>query len=337
MKRERFAQQPVFTANRNPDAAAASAPDDGMDDGFVPVTSVAGSVVQLAGGAAAGITNGSLYDAAGTTLRVTSVKNNGATASIVRGSAPRAGTPARLTAYAYPQAVLKVSVADLDPATRAAISAAVTGTPGLALVTQPRDFAHLIIRASPDGYSVIGLDGAKRHEIKGRRAEAAPEIAKVLRNEAGTNVLAALDNPAQSKPLDFAFAGNRTAFHEDDPIVFTVTSPAAGYLTIVDLGTDGAITVLYPSEGQSNQVKAGQAVRLPPESSFYAQKPFGRGIVRAFVTQKPMSLHHTGDGAGDARAVATALRTAAGAATPAAAMPVNNWSTAALVYTIEKK
>ncbi|MEO5509817.1 MAG: DUF4384 domain-containing protein, partial [Longimicrobiales bacterium] len=143
--------------------------------------------------------------------------------------------------------------------------------------------------------------------------------------------------PAQSKPLAFSFAGNRADFHEDDPIVFTLTSPAAGYLTIVDLGTDGAITILYPSDGKSNRVKAGQAVRLPPEESFYAQKPFGRGIVRAFVTQKPMNLRHTGNGTGDAKAVAAALRTAVGAATPVAAMPVNNWSTAALVYTIEKK
>ncbi len=336
MKRERFAQQPVFTANRNPMPASAAAAD-AADDSAVPVTGVKGGVVQLAGGISAGITPGSMYRAGAAVLRVTSVTSSGASAAIVSGAPPRAGASATLTAYAYPRVGLKVSVADLTPATRTSVEAATRAIPGLTVVTQPRDFAHLIIRPSADGYVIIGMDGALRHEIKGGRAQATAEIGRVLRNEADANALASLDNPGQAKPLEFTFDGGKTSFHEEDPIVFTVTSPTAGYLTIVDLGTDGAITVLYPAAGQSNQVKAGQSVRLPPEDNFEAQRPFGRGIVRAFVTQKPMGLHHTDDRKDDAKVVTAALRSALGATATTAALPVSNWSTAALVYTVQKK
>lgn len=337
MKRERFAQKPIFTGNQNKPGGTAMTAADSMDDGFVPVTSVAGTTVNLAGGNSAGITAGSVYRAGKATLRVTSVKGDGAAATIVSGAAPSAGMPARLISYVYPQALLKVSVADLDAATRTAIAAAAQGTPGLTIVNQPRDFAHLLIRPSTNGYVVIGMDGAIRHEVGGGRAKAAVELGRILHDEAGANMLASLDNPGQSHPLDFSFEGGRTDFHPDDAIVFNVTANMPGYLTIVDLGTDGAITVLYPQKGQSNQVKAGQTVRMPPSNSFFAQTPLGRGIVRAFITQRPMNLTHTADGADNANSVAVALRTAAGAASATAAMPVNTWSTAALVYSVEKK
>jgi hypothetical protein len=50
-----------------------------------------------------------------------------------------------------------------------------------------------------------------------------------------------------------------------------------------------------------------------------------------------MNLKWTKDGDGSARAVLTALRAATGAGSASAAMPVDNWSTASLVYSIEKK
>ena len=336
MKRDRFAQKPVYTANKNRPAAASSDVDE-LDDSFVPVRSVNGATVSLAGGASAGITAGSTYKAGSAVLRVSSVTSDAATATIVSATAPKAGTPARLASYVYPQAQLKVSVAGLDAATRTAIDAAIAGSTGLTLVTQPRDFAHLIIRPSTDGYVVIGMDGATRHEVTGGRARAATALGTILKNEAAANVLAALDNPGQQHALDFSFGGRKTEFHPDDAIVFNVVAPTAGYLTIVDLGTDGTVTVLFPQEKQDNQVKAGQAVRLPPENSYFAQTPLGRGIVRAFVTARPMNLQHTGDGATSAAAVAAALRKAAGAATPTAGIPVDTWNTAALVYTISKK
>jgi hypothetical protein len=335
MKRERFAQRPVFTANANP--GAASTANDAQDDGFIPVTGVTGNVVSLAGGSAAGITTGSLYRAGSAVLRVTNVKGDAASAAIVSGSAPTKGMPARLTSYVFPQPVLKVSVADVKPATRAAIEAATRGIAGLTIVTQPRDFAHLIIRPSTDGYSIIGMDGAARHAVVGDLAKASAEVGRILRDEAGANMLAALDNPGQGTPLDFSFEGGKTDFHPNDAIVFNVTAPTEGYLTIVDLGTDGSITVLYPLADQDNRVKAGQAVRLPPAKNYFAQEPLGRGIVRAFITAKPMNLKWTKDGDGSARAVLTALRAATGAGSASAAMPVDNWSTASLVYSIEKK
>jgi hypothetical protein len=337
MKRERFAQRPIYTANRNPGAGAALTASDSLEDSYVPVRAVNGTVVTLAGGASAGITVGSTFKAGNAVLRVVSVKGDAASATIVSGNAPRVGMPARLASYVYPVSQLKVSVASLDPATRTAIDAATRNAANMALVTDPKEFAHLIIRPSTDGYAVIGIDGATRHVVAGGRAKAAVALGKILQDEAAANMLASLDNPGQSRVLDFAFDGGRTEFHLLEPIVFNVTAPTAGYLTIVDLGTDGRVTVLYPTKDQDNAVKAGQAVRLPPSDSYQAQEPIGRGIVRAFVTKRPMNIKWSGDGETDAATVAAALRTAAGATSATAAIPVDTWSTAALVYTINKK
>lgn len=332
MKRERFAQRPIYTPNANPGSMSPEAGD--MDDAFIPVVSVTGTSVKLGGGAAAGITAGSVFKAGTSMLRVTSVAGDAATATVVSGGAPMAGAPARLNAYAYPPAELRVSVANVDAATRAAIDAAVRGTGGLTIVTQPRDFAHLAILPSENGYKVVGMDGATRHELKGGRAQAATQLSTILRNEAGANMLASLDNPGQSKPLNFAFEGGQTEFRIGRPIAFSVTSPMDGYLTIVDLGTDGKVVLLYPEESGTNRVKAGQVVRMPPSDHFEATAPSGRGLVRAFVTQKPLDLKFKENVAQDAAAVVAALRAAAGGTAGTSALPVATWSTASLVYTI---
>jgi hypothetical protein len=70
---------------------------------------------------------------------------------------------------------------------------------------------------------------------------------------------------------------------------------------------------------------------------FAAMAPYGRGIVRAFLTREPMDLTHTGNGTTAAADVVSALRAAVGAKTAGDAVPVDNWSTKALVYTIEPK
>lgn len=335
MKRERFAQRPNIDAGakkdkQNQPAFTAFGLKAGNAEGMVPVIGVGVEGVQLGGGAAAGITTGSTYIAGAVTLRVTKVEGSRALASAVGGVA-KAGDRARLISYVAPDATLKVSVSGLAPATRSALAVQLKSGSGVTLVAGARDFAHLLIRPKETDYAIIGLDGATRHT-----ASKPAELAALIMQEAGAHQLASLENPAHPFTLDFEFANNQKSFKVGDSVEFRAKSGRDGYLTIVDLGTDGKVAVIYPSEaGQDNRVKAGQEFVLPNgDIKFEAQLPSGRGIARAFVTDKPMDLTFSQSDASQASAVGRALRKAIGATT--SAIPVNNWATSSVVYSISK-
>jgi hypothetical protein len=103
---------------------------------------------------------------------------------------------------------------------------------------------------------------------------------------------------------------------------------------VVDLGTNGAITVLFPTPADEPVVRAGQELRLPseaaralytPDPPYQAGEPLGTGVVRAFVTPRPLILPETATGAVSADAFLRALREATG---------TQPWGTAALTYRI---
>ena len=335
MKRERFAQRPNIDAGSLKDktgqpAFTAFGVKAVSGDAAVPVIGVGATGVELGGGAAAGITTGSTYKVGNATLRVTRVENTRAIASAI-GGAVKAGDRARLINYVMPDAALKVSVAGLSPATRSAVAGQLKNAPGITLVEGARDFAHLLVRPREEGYVIIGLDGATRHN-----AANAASVAALLTQEAGAHQLAVLENPARPFDFDFSFVGDKKNFKVGDEIAFRAQSARDGYLTIVDLGTDGKVVVIYPSEeAQDNRIKAGQEFLLPSgDLTFEAQLPAGRGIVRAFVTEKPLGLAFTEGVATQAAQVGTALRKTIGAT--GNAIPVSNLTTASVVYGISK-
>lgn len=335
MKRERFAQRPnldggaVKNKTSHP-AFTAFGVKAGNGESLVPVVAVGTQGIELGGGAAAGITQGSTYKVGQVTLRVTKVEGARAYATAIGGGV-KTGDRARLVTYVAPEANLKVSVAGLAPATRAAVSAQLKNKPGITLVEGARDFAHLLVRPKDDSYAIIGLDGATRH-IAAQPAA----VAALLVQEAGAHQLAALENPAHPFTVDFQFTGNKKSFKVGDSVEFRARSSRDGYLTIVDLGTDGKVVVIYPSEaGQDNRIKAGQDFVLPNgDMVFEAQLPSGRGIVRAFVTERPLEITLSGGEATEAALVGKALRKAIGAT--GTSIPVSNWATGSIVYSITK-
>src|SRR5207237_3359461 len=133
---------------------------------------------------------GSLYEVSGALVKITKVDQTSATGTIVRPAttAPAVGAPARLLAYAFPPAVLRVSVADLAPAARSALAQQLSGISDVELVTNAQEFAHLLVRPKGDGYIVIGLDGAVRHKVVASSpAQAAAALAPFLRQEIGAH------------------------------------------------------------------------------------------------------------------------------------------------------
>jgi hypothetical protein len=114
-----------------------------------------------------------------------------------------------------------------------------------------------------------------------------------------------------------------------------------GYLTLVDLGTDGTVTVLIPNEDHGQMpVQANRRLTYPEETGvfFQALPPAGGGLVRAFVTPEPLDIEipvgapaATG-GQELVREVAAALLAAAGQVDEA--MRLDTWGTASIVYDI---
>ena len=124
------------------------------------------------------------------------------------------------------------------------------------------------------------------------------------------------------------------------------SSERAGYLTVVDLGTDDKVTVLFPNAfHRDNRIQANAEFTFPTDAmdfEFQAQEPAGRGMVRAFLTPAPLDLPTDAQGfvTGDvplADRIAAAVRTAAGTvAGTSDAIRLDSWGTASLVYDITR-
>jgi hypothetical protein len=337
LKRERFAQRPNISRRESgaaftPFGEAAKSSERGA---FVPVLSTNGSEVELSGGSAAGITVGSTYAVGGTTLRITKVDANRATA-LAQGGTPAPGDHAKLVAYKYPPSDLRVSIADVARASRPALATELGRIAGVSVIQQPAQFAHVLIRpAEKGGYIVIGLDGSIRHTVS-----ASSDLSRVIEQESEAHQIALLDNPARPFNVVFGFSASKSQFRVGEPIGFKAQSFRTGYLTVVDLGTDGRVSVLFPLEaGQDNRVTTDRTIMIPTAAmneSFQAQAPIGRGLVRAFVTDKPLNLTFRDGNGSQAAQVAAALRAALAVSDANAPIPVSNWATASIVYTITK-
>ncbi len=298
-----------------------------------------GATATLSGGLNADMTVGSVYSAGGDLLEVTRVHPDRAETRIAGAPAGElaVGSTARLVAYRYPDAVLRVTAEHLPEPATAALRRALRPVPSLMLVEDATSFAHLLVRSRNEHHVVLNLDGFPRDSVPAGDIDG---LAHVLEREAGQFQLAALENPARPFPVDFAFGNGRSSFVLGEEVSFVVTAGRDGYLTIVDLAADGTAAVIFPNDFVSdNRVYAGRTTVFPtPEMdlSFPAVEPTGRGIVRAFVTERPLLIPFTQGEATEAGKIRAALATAAGRPPTDGgdAIPVRSWATAAIVYDI---
>ncbi len=305
----------------------------------------------LAGGFNADMTVRSLYRAGDDFLEITDVDPDRAEARVAtretrgigvsRVGALAEGGLARLVAYRYPDAMLRVMVGDLPDQVQARLRSELVSVPALVLISDAIDFSHLLVRPRNNHFVVLNLDGFPRDSVPA--TDGAAGLAELLKREFGQYQLTELENPGQPFEVEFAFGNGRTDFQLGETVSFQVTSEREGYLTIVDLAPDGTVSVIFPNEYVAeNKVYAGRMMEFPaPEMDlqFTAIEPAGRGVVRAFVTERPLVMPFAqGADATEASRIWTALRNAAGRAPiqGSDAIPVHNWATAAIVYEIRR-
>ncbi len=234
-----------------------------------------------------------------------------------------------------------MNVGAIDTRLADALRSELAGSSGVSLVEREDSFAHLIVRRGGDLIRVVGADGFTRHsEIDANEAGVAM-LAAALRKEAAAKQLGDMENPAQGFAVSLELLGGRTSFGLGEDLNFRIESERDGYLTLVDLGTDGTVTVLLPNEDYASlPMRAGRALTYPEESGVYfvAQPPTGGGLVRAFVTAEPLDIEIpagapalTG-GAELAGELTVSLTRAAG--TLDGAVRLDSWGTASIVYDI---
>ncbi len=347
LKRNRFEQDPYLAE----DVPLKRAPlfflegrSGGAADASLRVLETDGETALLGGGAALGITTGSYFETpGGARLVVEEATQERTTVRVLDGTVAE-GDRARLTGYRFPRPALRVNVGGVDTRTASALAAALADVDDIVLVENTEEFAHLILRRRQNEIRVVGMDGAVRHTFPAG-AEGSEDLAAILRMEAAAKRLGDMENPAPSFGLEVWLAGGKTSFGVGEAVTFHARAERDGYLTLVDLGTDGTVTVLFPNPyDRDNRVRGGQEIVFPSpemESEIRALPPVGRGLVRAFLTQQPLDVPVGEDfTTGDvllADRIADAVREAAGAIPGApGAVRLDGWASASVVYEIRQ-
>ncbi len=347
LKRNRFEQDPHLSE----DVASKSFPlffveggPAGASNAFLPVVAARGSEVELGGGQALGITLGSTFSTdSGARMVVEQVRQGRATARVLEGSVGD-GDRAMLEGYRFSSATLLVSVAGIDSETADAVVAQLGSVAGVDAVRGEDDFAHLLLRRRGNTIRLVGMDGAIRHVFPAG-ARAADDIVAALGREAAAKRLGDMENIGQRFGLEVELAGGQSSFGIGQNVQFHARSERDGYLTLVDLGTDGTVTILFPNPwDRDNRVAAGSEITFPTASmgsEIQATPPAGRGLVRAFLTPAPLDIPVGEDFIfGDvllADQIAEAVKEAAGVVDGVPdAVRLDSWGSASVVYEIRR-
>jgi hypothetical protein len=350
MRRDRFTQEPAIQEKPLRDRAVFRLDTPGAGAAGADVASNARVMGQsgsadfvISGGDRARMTTGSIYAVGEHLLEITHVDADRAGARVTGAARPQLDTESRaqLVAYRYPPPRLRVQVAALHRDVRSSLAATLNAVPGLDLVDDPAAFAHLSVHPLQDHYVVLNLEGLARDSVPATVPGADEHLAQLLKREYGQFQLAELENPARPFEVAFAFGNGRNDFQVGEALSFQVRSERDGYLTIVDLSAEGKTTVIFPNElVPDGRIHGGRTVTFPSPDmgiDFVAQEPVGRGVVRAFVTERPLELSFTTGSAEDAQEIWAALAAAAGPAPVAGkddVVPVTNWATSAIAYEI---
>lgn len=343
LKRNRFQQDPYISE----DVGLKSFPlffvdgaTAGRGDMALPVTASGNGTAELGAGLALGLTPGSVFETeGGARLVVSTVGQRTTSTNVVSGSVSE-GDRARLVSFVYGQSPLLVNIAAVETRLADALSAELADAPAVRLVQDETDFSHLIVRRRGDELRVIGSDGFLRHGEIGVEPSAMARLADLLRKESAAKTLGDMENPAQSFGFDVRLTGDKTSFGIGEELAFEIESDRDGYVTLVDLGTDGTVAVLIPNaDDPSMRVRAGQTLRYPGgDLAFQALPPAGGGMVRAFLTEEPIEIDiargevYASGGADFAAEITEAIRQAAGV--EGEAVRLDSWGTASVVYEI---
>jgi hypothetical protein len=263
------------------------------------VREVRGSTVLIDGGADRGIAAGAIVELeSGGVVRITTVGERTAVGVLSRGrAAPR--ERGWLTRVAFPAPRLHIGTDDLEPGELATLADLLLPESQILLAAGGGANLH-VVREHSGGLQLLGRDGAPRESGDAGAISDLRGVAQRLKHELALLRLMNLDNPLGAL-VAVDIADGRREFRIGDEIHFRVTTQRDGYLTLLDLGPDGRLTVLYPNPWMpAVRLAAGATVLVPGSGAavFTIGAPPGLGLVRALITDEPLSEGFADPGGG---------------------------------------
>ncbi|NLC55967.1 MAG: DUF4384 domain-containing protein [Armatimonadetes bacterium] len=278
---------------------------------FVLVTKVGGDRVELAAGSAAGVTEKSVYTIypaddyklEGPGIALAQVTYTGPAASIAtlkRADAARlkAGCRAVETLHFYPPNRLYVTVAGVTGDAKTAIETALKKVPFVSVVNGETNYTDRVLRVQPAGQTLkawlVNTDGRRFLEHTAANAEAlVTALRRDLNNAFIIKRLTLLDNPSAPFKVKVWVDGQPQRM-EGEKIVFKFQADRDCYLNLIDCGTSGQVTVLFPNAyHRDNRIQAGKVYSIPSAEMGFdieTQGPTGRELVKAIATLRPLNL-----------------------------------------------
>ena len=128
--------------------------------------------------------------------------------------------------------------------------------------------------------------------------------------------------PDGTQPLRIHVWTDRQRYKVGDTLTFQFETTRDGYVTLVNSGTSGAVTILFPNRySNGNQVKAKTRYSVPGPQDDYMMKvlgPPGIDLVYALVTLEPMNVVKT-----DFSRTRSIFRSVEGSGTPLLTRDIN--------------
>ncbi|MFQ6048899.1 MAG: DUF4384 domain-containing protein [Phycisphaerae bacterium] len=263
-------------------------------------------------GAAHGYTPGTILSVAGQDMRVR-IDQLGLFASrvavITAGGPVPDGTPVAVGATVIPgdgfRLPVRVAVSDGQPTLMAVarqVAEFLRSEPFLDVLQRNDDVADVVVRLHPTeggrGYVFTLAYPGGRVDRGGSVQSTDPRplgeaIRGALTQAYAVRRLAQLTNPHASFSVRLSTdrGSDQPVFGIGEPMELRITATAECYVTLIDIGTSGSLTVLYPPAGREPpRLWPGQVLRLPPKGSFRVTGPAGLDRVKVIATRRKLPL-----------------------------------------------
>ncbi|MCZ6679482.1 MAG: caspase family protein [Candidatus Poribacteria bacterium] len=318
--RERSHQTPQLEGNANRpifstrvEAGTFSSAITIPDKPFVLVTSVEGMVVMINAGSIRNVTEGSVYDIfsatetrfAGEPLATMQITSVGLRQSSGKISAPwegiQRGCRAVESSHAHPpdQLYLRIHFAG-NAAQRASLKEAFSKIPDLVIVDEPEKYADLVLDVQIQDFAFSGrltsIDGTVLGQATASGAdELADGLKTGLENAVVKKWLINLKNPNPPFKIEVSMdKGEEPVYKIGEVATFKFRAERNCYLTLLDVDTQGHVTMLFPNKYHpDNQIFGDLTYIIPSDEMKFrirAQGPPGRELLKAIATTEPITL-----------------------------------------------
>ncbi len=149
-----------------------------------------------------------------------------------------------------------------------------------------------------------------------------------------------IQNTTKPFKVELLTAEGKTSYNVGEQINFVFKTDKDCYLTLIDIGTSGKVTQLFPNKWhESNKVEKGKEYRVPPLNSgfvFKVEGPNGMEFVKAIATLAPMKSLEKAEikGSGNFSEILQPQAVLKDISAELAAQDVKSWTEAEIAFTI---